>query len=250
MSFDPHEYAVHCIVSAMRFPGPDYYQVMQWLHEELRPESYVEIGVHDGHSLKLALPPTKVLGIDPCPIANHNWSTPTKILRMTSNELFAKHRVREFLDVDRFSLAFVDGLHHFEQAIDDIFNLEHDAGPDSVIAVHDTVPLDERTSMRERSTLFYTGDVWKVIPFLKRCRPDLEFVTVRTGPSGLTLIRRLDPSRKRTVAQSEVIGQFQRLSWQYYERHRDDSLETIPNERGAVVRWLCGSLLPSHRKVT
>lgn len=239
MNFAPRKHVLHTIVAATRFPGPDYYEVLRWLHEDLRPESYVEIGVWHGHSLRLAMPPTIALGIDPSPEVDDCWKTRTQVLSMASTEFFAKHALREFIGADRFSLAFVDGSHQFEQVMEDISNLERYAGPKSVIAVHDTVALDEETAARERLTTFYTGDVWKVVPFLKQYRSDLEFITVRTGPSGLTLIRRLNASRTRSRSEVEALGRFRELPWEYYKQHHNDFLETIPNERGAVVRWLC-----------
>ena len=229
---------MHDIVASMRFPGPDYYRVLAWLHEDLKPKTYLEIGVFQGNSLRLAMPPTIALGIDPFPEVDARWRTQTQIVSMASSEFFAKHSLAEFFGVNSFSLAFVDGLHHFDQAIDDIFNLEPYAQPESVIAVHDTIPLDEKTSARTPCTRFHTGDVWKVVPFLKQCHPDLELVTVRTGPSGLTLIRRLNPSRKRSQTGTEALGRFRQLPWEYYKQHRKDFLETIPNERGAVAKWL------------
>lgn len=238
MNFDPREAAMHDIVASMRFPGPDYYEVLKWLHEDLKPESYLEIGVFRGHSLTLARPPTIALGIDPVPEVDQRWRTQTHVLPMASTEFFSKHSLAQFFGGNSFSLAFVDGLHQCEQAIDDIFNLEAYAQSRSVIAVHDTIPLDEKTAARERRTKFHTGDVWRVIPFLKHYRPDLELVTVRTGPSGLTLIRGLNPSRKRSQADLEAFGWFRELPWEYYKKHRNDFLETIPNVRGAVAQWL------------
>jgi hypothetical protein len=238
MNFDPREAVMHDIVASMRFPGPNYYEVLRWLHEDLKPASYLEIGVFRGHSLTLAMPPTIALGIDPAPEVDHLWRAETRVLPMASTEFFLQHTLAEFFGANCFSLAFVDGLHHFDQAIDDIFNLEAYAQPQSVIAVHDTIPLDERTAARERCTKFHTGDVWRVVPFLKHTRPDLELVTVRTGPSGLTLIRRLDPSRKRSRADIEAFGRFRELPWEHYKRHRNEFLETIPNERSAVAEWL------------
>ena len=202
------------------------------------PETYVEIGVWRGHTLMLAMPPTIALGIDPFPEVDDCWRTPTRVLSMASAAFFAKYTLREFLGADRFSLAFLDGSHQFEEVVDDIFNLEHYAGPKSVIAVHDTIPLDEKTAEPERSAKFYTGDVWKVIPFLKQYRPDLRLITVRTGPSGLTLILRLNPSRVRSSADVEALGPFRSLTWEFYKRHRDEFLETIPNDRNDVVEWL------------
>ncbi len=233
---------VHNLVARRRFPGPNYYEVLRWLHEDLRPANYVEIGVSEGRSLILAAPPTIALGVDPAPKVNHRWRTQTQISPMTSSDFFAQHTLRDFFGADHFSLAFVDGLHHFEQAIDDIFNLERYAEPESVIAVHDTVPLNESTAAREQHTLFHTGDVWKVLPYLRQHRPDLEFATVWTAPSGLTLIRRLQRSRTRSAQETEEVERFRELSWDFYKRHRTEFTETIPNDRDAVRRWLGKSL--------
>jgi hypothetical protein len=240
MNFEAREAVLHRTVACMRFPGPKYYEVLRWLHEELKPATYLEIGVFRGRSLSLAMPPTIALGIDPCPQVDHHWQTQTQVVPMTSSEFFSEHSLAEFFYADCFSLALVDGLHQFEDAIDDIFNLEVYAQPDSVIAVHDTIPLDEKTAARTRRTEFHTGDVWKVVPFLKQFRPDLEIVTVRTGPSGLTLIRRLSTSRKKRQADAKALAWFQGLPWEYYKQHRHEFLETIPNERDAVAAWLSG----------
>lgn len=246
MTFDPREAVMHNRVASMRFPGPDYYQVLGWLHEDLRPESYVEIGIFQGESLKLALPPTIAVGIDPFPEVKHRWRTKTYLLEMSSNEFFAKHRLAEFFGKGGFSFAFVDGLHRFEQAIEDIFHLEAYARPDSLVAVHDTIPLDEKTAGRDRRAVFHTGDVWKVVPFLRAYRPDLDLVTVRTGPSGLTLIRGLGQSRQRAGNESETMGQFQALPWGYYKQYREEFLQTIPNERGAIQSWLSRQTHDQH----
>lgn len=238
MNFEAREEVLHNVVARMRFPGPDYYEVLRWLHEELRPASYLEIGVFRGRSLSLAIPPTIALGIDPHPRVDHCWQTQTQVLPIASSEFFSRRLLAECFPAGCFSLALVDGLHRFEQAIDDIFNLEVYAQPDSVIAVHDTIPLDEKTSARIRRTEFHTGDVWKVVPFLKQFRPDLEMVAVRTFPSGLTLIRPTIPSRTKQQPDAEAVARFLELPWEYYRQHRHEFLQTIPNEREAVAGWL------------
>lgn len=241
MNFAPRREIIHGLVAAKRFPGPNYYEVLSWLQDELQPKTYVEIGVRRGTSLKLAGPPTVALGIDPFPEVENCWATHTHVVPMTSAEFFARHTLEEFVGTNRVSLGFIDGSHRFEDVVDDIFNLERFATPDTLIAVHDTMPLDAETASRERKTVFYTGDVWKVMPFLRQHRPDLELTTVKTGPSGLTLIRQLDPDRTRGTAECDALDRFRDLSWEYYQQHRDDFLKTIPNEREAVTNWL------SHR---
>jgi hypothetical protein len=238
MNCDPRQVILHEIVARMRFPGPNYYEVLRWLHEELKPESYLEIGVYRGASLSLAMPPTVALGIDPSPKVDHQWHTPTQVVPLTSTEFFSRHSLAQFLPSSHFSLALIDGLHRFEQAIDDILNLERYAQPDSVIAVHDTIPLDEKTADRACRTDFHTGDVWKIVPFLTEFRPDLKMVTVRTGPSGLTLIRGLNSSCIRSRPDTQALDRFRELPWNYYKQHRSEFLKTLPNEREAVAGWL------------
>jgi hypothetical protein len=234
--FDHDRNAIHDAEAAARLPGPDHYQVLSWLHEALRPASYVEIGVMSGESLKLAVPPTVALGIDPLPLADQCWRASTRIVPMTSTEFFAQHNLADILAMPHFSLAFIDGLHLFEQVVEDLFHLERYASPDSLIAVHDTIPLDEETSQRRRRHMFHTGDVWKLIPFLRSCRPDLDVVTVRSAPSGLSLIRRLKPSA--TPIDDSLLQQFSDLPWDYYIAHHHEFQRSIPNDRAALFGWL------------
>src|SRR5260370_38818075 len=132
--------------AARRFPGPDYYEVLRWIHHELKPATYVEIGVGNGESLRIAGPETAVVGIDPSP----RCSGPGRIFRMTSSEFFARYDLREVLGGRPVTLALVDGLHLFEQALEDILNIERYWAPDAIIALHDTIPLVEERSARER----------------------------------------------------------------------------------------------------
>ncbi len=215
--------SAHDAAAAARLPGPDYYEVLSWLHEELRPAVYVEIGVGYGESLKLALPGTKALGIDPHPLADHPWRAATTIVPLTSEEYFARHRAPEF------SLAFIDGLHLFEHALADLLRLAPFAAPGAVIALHDTVPLDRETASRVRTTEFYTGDVWKVLPFLTS-HTNADAVTVATAPSGLTLIRGLEPAWRPP---EESVREYIDLPWERYEAG-----PLIPNERSAVAARL------------
>jgi hypothetical protein len=219
----PADSSVHDAAAAASFPGPDYYEVLRWLHEELRPAAYIEIGVAYGESLKLALPGTKALGIDPHPIADHPWRAETTIVPLTSEEYFARHRPPEF------SLAFIDGLHLFEHALADLLRLAPYAGPGAVIALHDTVPLDRETASRVRATEFHTGDVWKMLPFLA-AHTQAEAITVAAAPSGLTLIRGLDPAWRPP---EETVRRFIELPWESYEPGF-----LVPNERSAVAAWL------------
>src|SRR5208283_2381968 len=56
--YDDELLKVHLQQASDALPGPDYYTVLRWIHEVLRPANYVEIGVRQGDSLRAALPDT------------------------------------------------------------------------------------------------------------------------------------------------------------------------------------------------
>lgn len=178
-------------------PGPDYYDWLKLFHNWLRPASYVEVGLGHGRSLALAGPGTKAIGIDPyqgfwerlnyvCP---HG---PATLFPLTSDDFFAQYDLLDVLERDTFDLGFIDGLHLFEQALKDFINLERYARNDSVILIHDCLPIAPIVAERKRCTGFWTGDVWRIIPCLKTFRPDLKIMTIPTKPSGLGVVTNLD----------------------------------------------------------
>ena len=86
-----------------------------------------------------------------------------------------------------------------------------------------------RPLSRVRTTEFHTGDVWKMLA-VPRVRADADVITVAAAPSGLTLIRGLDPAWRPP---EEAIRRFIEMPWERYEAQR-----LIPNERAAVAAWL------------
>jgi predicted O-methyltransferase YrrM len=205
---DKDDTARHLLAQHL-MPGANYIELMQKLHEWLRPATYVEIGVATGRSLALALPPTRTIGIDPSPRLATKLGTGTRIFQLTSDEFFANHDLAKELGRPTVDLAFIDGLHLFEQTLRDFINLERFAGPGSVILVHDCLPLDAASAARDRRGLFWTGDVWKLIPALRSWRPDLAIRTIATRPSGLALITGLDAT-SRVLAENfaAIVAQF------------------------------------------
>ena len=188
---------VFMLAAEKEMPGKDYYYWLQCFHQWLRPASYVEIGLGHGRSLALAGPDTKAIGIDPyqgfwerlnyvCPHA------PATLFPLASDDFFAHHDLRKILGKDTFDLGFIDGLHLFEQALKDFINLEHFANKNSVILIHDCLPIAPIVAERESCTGFWTGDVWRIIPCLKTFRPDLKIMTIPTKPSGLGVVTNLD----------------------------------------------------------
>jgi Methyltransferase domain len=227
----------HLEESKRRLPGPPYYQVLRWIHEDLRPANYVEIGVRKGMSLRMAVPGTRCIGVDPNPILDRELPE-TRIFALTSDAFFARHDLRDLLG-GPVALAFIDGLHLFEQVLVDFINVERHSDPETVILLHDCLPFDEITSNREQTTDFYSGDVWKAAMALVQHRPDLEMTTIRTAPTGLTLVRGLDAeSRVMELELPEIEATYRDLDFDYFTANRDAMPSELPPEREAVAHWL------------
>lgn len=203
---------------AERFWVRDYYDLLGEIHDAFRPQVYIEIGVATGKSLALVRRETRALGIDPetaelsCLVYHSPQNTP-QLYKMTSDAFFAERDVRSEMGRASFDLAFIDGLHHFDQVLRDFINMERLAGPDSVVLIHDCLPVDPRVATRERATAFWTGDVWRIIPCLRAVRPDLEIVTLPLAPAGLAVVRRLDPvSQVLARHYTDIVEKFEQLA--------------------------------------
>ena len=194
----------------MSEPISTYYGLLKRIHELRQPDLYVEIGVHEGHSLAFVQPDTRIVGVDPEPKVAEPPPNAT-IVAQTSDAFFADPVALEGETID---LAFADGLHHWEQTLRDVANLERHSTPDSVILIHDCNPIDEVTAARERTTAVWTGDVWKTVVALRRYRPDLSVVVADVGPSGLAIVTGLDPDSTVLLDRyDEIIADIDRFGW-------------------------------------
>jgi hypothetical protein len=224
-------------------PGAPYFGLLDRIHQHLVPRTYVEVGVSTGRSITLALPGTVTIGIDPCPEVKFPLRRRSRIFRQTSDEFFSQHDLFRLFGGTPVDLAFIDGMHHFEYALRDFMNLERFSDPASTILIHDCLPIDETTADRERSTNVWSGDIWRLILLLRSWRPDLRVSVVDTGPTGLGLVRGLDPAS--TVLRDhydDIVAQY--LSLPYCSADGEDPrnrLSPVPGDWETVR-----SLLPDQ----
>ncbi len=182
-----------------------YYVTLDQIHQHVRPRGYVEVGVSRGLALALVLPGTRAIGIDPEPRVSFPLVRTTVVFRESSDEFFDHHDLGEVFGPTPIDLAFIDGRHLFEFALRDFMNVERLSHHGTTVLLHDCLPPDEGAASRERHTSLWSGDVWKLIPTLKRWRPDLNVNVIDVGPAGLGVVSGLDPSSRVLQSDYEAI---------------------------------------------
>jgi hypothetical protein len=219
------------LLFAMFLHGEGYFELLGRIHRHLAPRTYVEIGIEAGSSLKLVAPQTRTLGVDPDPQIQFALPPNVRVFAETSDEFFAKRDLGAELGGLPVDLAFIDGMHHFEFALRDFMNVERLCTPESTILIHDCFPHNRRTAQRERATAFWSGDVWRLVLLLKKYRPDLRIHTVATPPTGLAIVRNLDPASRVIESRLDALcEEFLALDYGFLEEDRAGKLNLFPNQ--------------------
>jgi spore maturation protein CgeB len=210
--------------------GTHYFALMQELHQDLKPDVYLEIGTESGASL--ALSKGLSIAIDPAfqIEADVMGSKSGLILQQCTSDAFFASGLLEKLGV-KIDLAFLDGMHLFEYLLRDFINTEQHMSPDGAILMHDCVPFSQAGAKREwdrRETRSWTGDVWKLLPILQEYRPDLTVRTFDTPPSGLVVVSGLDPeSRVLSDKMDEILARYSEMSFDDLGRDAFDKAAKI-----------------------
>lgn len=223
------------LTAELRRPGPDYLEVLRLMHALLRPRTYLEIGVAAGDSIVLVGPGTRAVGVDPAPAIRHPLPATTRIFTQTSDAFFAENDMAALFDGLPVDLAFIDGMHLFEFALRDFINVEKHCAAGSTILLDDCWPLDRRSAARERATKFWTGDVWRLLPALRKYRPDLRVRTIATTPGGQCVVRGLDPaSRVLEENYDRIVAEFGALDFAAFEANHEAYLQPCANDPEAI----------------
>jgi hypothetical protein len=238
----PGHPAAHLLMSRIALPGPYYTEILAAIHEHLRPRTYLEIGVASGKTIVLAAPQTRAIGVDPEPKIAHALGPNVSVVRATSDEFFARRDLSALFGGLRVELAFIDGMHHFEFALRDLAAVERLSGPGSTILLHDCYPLNRRTAERSRSSVFWSGDCWRLILALKKYRRDLAINTIATAPTGLAVVRNLDPgSSVLSARMNEIVAEFLAVDYDVLESDKPGMLNLFANDVARIKAMLTGN---------
>lgn len=185
--------------------GLFYMNILSDLSRNRNFQRYMEIGVDTGQAFSCIFCDTGI-AVDPAFKIQHNIMQGKKrvsLFQMESDAFFRDVDViKEFGGPVDF--AFLDGMHRYEYLLRDFHNAEKICAPQSLIAMHDCLPLNAAMAHRDQATAvelgkntpyrnYWTGDVWKIIPILKKYRPDLKLILTHTPPTGLVFVSNLDP---------------------------------------------------------
>ena len=133
----------------------------------------------------------------------------SKFFEITSDVFFKKNSKLFFYK--KIDVAFVDGLHTYEQALKDIENCLKYLEDGGVIVVHDCNPLSRASVCRSQDEAQKTegwngswnGDVWKTIAHLRSVRDDLNIFVLNTD-HGLGIIRKSGLENKLKLSVDEI----------------------------------------------
>jgi len=209
--------------------GPHYYETFRILHAILRPKTYFEIGTLHGDTLALAR--CASISVDP----GVDFSRPELIdeiinkphlhlFKMTSDDFFASQDPERILGA-KIDMAFLDGMHRCEFLLRDFINTERFCKPNSLIVLHDCIPVEAGMTARSPSAEpllmphrqgWWTGDVWRTALLLKRVRPDLSISALDAQSTGLVLITNLSPA-SRVLSEGYAQHVKAMLSWDLQE---------------------------------
>ncbi|MCK5211062.1 class I SAM-dependent methyltransferase [Candidatus Parcubacteria bacterium] len=190
-------------------------EVVQRIINKINAKKYLEIGVEFG-TLFFRIKAQKKIAVDPQfkfslkkKIYKLFFERGSKFFEMSSDDFF-KGNSGLFSD-QKIDVAFVDGLHTYEQSLRDIENCLDNLENNGVVVVHDCNPLSESAanpSQDEAKKMKgwngkWNGDVWKTIVHLRSMRNDLNIFVLNTD-HGLGIIRKGAPENMLDHKASDI----------------------------------------------
>lgn len=207
-------------------------------------KTYLEIGVRSGHTF-LRIRARRKIAVDPAPrigtLKRLRWwlrnrsNRGSRIYRLTSDEFFARHG--DLLSEGGLDIAFVDGLHTYEQSLRDVENCLAHLGPGGVVLMHDCSPPTATAAIPARSPVearhaagadrgsMWCGDVYKTILHLRSQRPDLS-TSVLDCDRGIGVVQPGGTGRSLTLGVDEIT----RIDYADLDAHRREWLDLRPAE--------------------
>lgn len=245
-----------------RIGATSYQTVLDSLHDNLAPKTYLEVGSKEGRSLRHAK--CISLAVDPKFMLSKEVVSNKPAMfffQTTSDKFFAKYDPCIYLQ-GRIDFAFLDGMHLCEFLLRDFMNTEKYCSESSVIALHDCLPGERIAAFRDPKNAYrqsainpriWTGDVWKVIPMLAKYRPDLRISICDAAPTGLAFITGFKTGDTAlTDNYDKIVAEMEKLETDEALEGFWDTVEILPAEQmlslDSATRVLWGGERPTATK--
>lgn len=147
----------------------DRLDIINFIIEKKKFNTYIEIGIKDGYVFKKIKTKNK-FGIDPRP----NF-VDKDIYIMTSDDFFINNKILLNKKID---LAFIDGLHTYEQSLKDFFYCLNNLNDDGIIVMHDCSPKNMMNATKEFNGGDWTGEVWKSICYINKFVYNVDVIVI------------------------------------------------------------------------
>lgn len=162
-------------------PEWNRWDVINSLVQNNESTRYLEIGVETGETFKHVRCMEKV-GVDPDTKCRVEGGV---IYHLTSDAFFERFKIKNVnQDMPKFTHIFVDGMHHSDCVLRDVYNSIMHVAKGGWILIDDAIPMNYREQLRVPVKHYYdngilkygepwTGDVWKAIQFLLSKKEEL-----------------------------------------------------------------------------
>ena len=180
------------------------WDLIQHIINKYNYTSYLEIGCDKDQSFS-RIKINKKIGVDPI-----SGGT----IRDTSDNFFINNK-------DKFDIIFIDGLHHYEQVIKDIYSSLDILNDNGHILIHDCLPRTIAHQAIPRYRGSWNGDVWKSIVEL-RTKSNLEVFTCEID-FGVGVIRKKNNTNPLDIK----INDFKKLKFKDYYHNNKEFMNVI-----------------------
>lgn len=206
-------------------------EVIQKVCSTLNAQTYIEIGVRHGDCFTQIEAPRKIAidPIQPKPAVAASLKEGVFYYEMYSDDFFSSHT--DLFSEKKIDVAFVDGLHTYQQSLRDALNCLDHMSERGVLVMHDCNPTDEAKGIpapleevamecaAQKGLLIrggWMGDVWKTIVYLRSLRPDL-YVCTLDCDWGIGLVMKGVPENPLSFSALDIDC----LTYQDFEKNRN-----------------------------
>lgn len=148
--------------------------VIRFLIEITKPQSYLELGLYEGETFEVANSlVSQCVGVD---IKDVRKQKIGEFHEMTTHDFFARNN-------QMYDMIFIDADHSFKSVKADFLNSLNILRPGGTIILHDTDPVEKKYVDPG-----YCGDAYKINKYLKSL-PHINFLVLPVHTEGLTIVR-------------------------------------------------------------